>query len=586
VIDAGASEPSAAGFSRAWYLSAPLLVLAAFWPCLGAGFVNFDDDFVVLHNPWLRELSANSLRWMFSESWIGHWTPLAWISLALNHAVHGLDPFGYHLVNVALHALNAWLAAGVFEALLARAAPQQTLAARRSAALAAALLFALHPLRVESVAWITERRDVLSGAFWLGTLWAWLAATAPDIEPARRRRRLAGALVLFCASLLSKAWGITIPALLLVLCAWPLRRFGAGKTRVVAAELALFAVFACAGGGLAWWAQSRDSAAVSLADHTLVERYLQACYGVALYVQKSLWPSGLHVLYPLPREISWAEPRFLVPGLAVPLVTLALLGAAKRAPALCVAWCAFGITAAPILGFAQSGVQLAADRYTYLACLPFALLAAAGLARCVGARRGLALACALAAALGVATWKQCGYWKDSLALWERSLALEPDNYVALYKRGKARYDSGDVDGALSDYRRAIVVDPDAHAAWYYLGDAERTRGQFDAALAAYDRAIALRDDHPYARLNRGVLLAETGAVERALVDLDLAVSLLPRAPEVWLNRASARYLRRDYSGAAADIERALGLAPQSWGLRGAAEGLLQKARTAAGKTRP
>jgi len=586
VSEGGTADPAGPRFARLWYLLAPLCVLVAFWPALRAGWVNWDDDIAVQNNPWLRELSADSLRWMFTESRVGHWTPLAWLSLAVNHALHGFDPFGYHLGNVLLHAASAWLAAFVFEALLARAVPDWQLARLRSAALVGALLFALHPLRVESVAWITERRDVLSGVLWLGTLWAWLAACAPGVSARARRVRLGLAFACFALSLLSKAWGLTFPALLLVLCLWPLRRLGPGERRAALLELAAFAVLACVGGGLAIWAQSRDHATIALAEHTLFERFLQACYGVAFYAGKTLLPLDLHALYPLPRELGLDQPRFLWPAVLVPLATLALLACARRVPWACTAWCAFGITAAPILGFTQSGVQLAADRYTYLACLPFALLAGAALARWTGVRGTWIAGLALGALFGVATWRQCGHWRDSRALWERVLSIDGENYVALYKRGKARYDLGDVEGAVLDYRRAIVVDPHAAPAWFHLGDAERMRGQSAEALAAYEKALELRPDEPVYLGRRGTYLAELGEPARGLADLDRALERMPNDLGVRVSRASARLLLGDARGAVEDIELALARAPASWEPREGVERMLQVARQRAGPGAP
>lgn len=572
---APASAAPSTALPRFAYLLAPVLVVAAFWPCLAAGWVNWDDDVAVQNNPWLRELSASSLRWMFTESRVGHWTPLAWLSLALNYAAGELEPFGYHLVNVLLHALAALLAALTFEALLARAAPDWDLARRRCAALVGALLFALHPLRVESVAWITERRDVLSGVFWLGALWAWLAAR----EPGRARGRwIALALALFTLSLLSKAWGLTFPALLLVLLAWPLRELGTPRRRAALLELGAFALLAAAGGALAMWAQARDHAAVPLSEHTLVERFLQACHGVAFYVHKTLLPLELHALYPLPRDLTLDDPRFLWPALLVPAVTLALAVLARRVPWACVAWFAFGITAAPILGFTQSGVQLAADRYTYLACLPFALLAAAALVRWTGPRAALGLGVLVAGALGAATWRQCATWRDSRALWERVLSIEPDNYVALYKRGKARFDAGDLEGAIGDYRAAIAVDAQGASAWFHLGDAERTRRNDSAALAAYDAALARRPDEPVFLARRGAFLAETGDPARGLVDLDRALALAPGDVLTRTNRASARWLLGDARGTIEDVERVLREAPRDWAPRAGLARMLQKAR--------
>ncbi|TAJ09163.1 MAG: tetratricopeptide repeat protein, partial [Planctomycetota bacterium] len=184
----------------------------------------------------------------------------------------------------------------------------------------------------------------------------------------------------------------------------------------------------------------------------------------------------------------------------------------------------------------------------------------------------------IASALGVATWRQCAHWRDSRALWDRVLSIDPANYVALYKRGKARFDAGELDGAIADYRAAIAVDAEGASAWFHLGDAERTRRNDAAALAAYDAALARRPDEPVFLARRGAFLAETGDPARGLPDLDRALALAPGDVLTRTNRANARWLLGDARGTIEDAERVLREAPQNWAPRAALERMLQKAR--------
>ncbi|HVS11286.1 MAG TPA: tetratricopeptide repeat protein [Planctomycetota bacterium] len=511
-----------------WGLAALILAsgFAAFAPALRAGFVNWDDGRTLLENPSFRGLGPAHLQWMATTGRMGHYQPLSWLSLAVDHELWGLgapphpEAAGYHATSVALHALAAvaffFVAFRLLATARARAGRRDPPARLALAAALASLVFALHPLRVESVAWVTERRDVLSGLFFVLALGAWLGWARPDTPrpdfTARRaalalalaaatiaaffasvelapgqalrlrgsgtaglagamlafgalvvisggsargaapRTRYALAVVLALVSLLAKAWGIVLPALLLVLDAWPLARGGAAASRArawtsLALEKAPLVVLSVVFGALAAWAQRFEAGTMaSLASHTPAERAAQALYGLAWYPARTLAPGGFSVHHGMPAELSLAQPRFALPALAVLAAAALLVALRRRAPALLAAALAYAVIVSPVLGLVQSGPQLVAERYSYLSCLPFALLA--GGAYLAWASRGamqqgaaLAVGAGIAALLGVLTFRQARVWQSSSALWEQALAAEPASSFAAQKLAETRMDA-------------------------------------------------------------------------------------------------------------------------------------------------
>jgi tetratricopeptide (TPR) repeat protein len=480
----------------------------AFQPALQAGFVSYDDPENLVGNPAFRGLSGAQLAWMLRTGWMGHFQPLSWLSFALDYVrggageVGGLDPGTFHATNVALHALAALAVLALARRLLVLGGVVDPARAALGAGLAA-LVFAVHPLRVESVAWVTERRDVLSAPLLLLAVLAWLrwgsSVRAADLDPRRLGVATALALVsvaLFalavdrtrpgilqwgpagawglalalvawagsvalvaraapggarlalvaCSALLllslgAKAWGIVTPALLLVLDAWPLGRARAAASPAkawgrlllekapIAAPCAAFAL-------LAAWAQASQAGTMrSLAEHGPGERIAQALYGLAWYPARTLAPTGLAPIYDLPAELSLAQPRFLVPALVVGAVTALLVAQRRRLPALLAAWIAYAVTVSPVLGLTQSGPQLVADRYAYLAGIPFALLAGGALAQALRLRPRLApawlgLGVVVVALLAVRTRAQSRVWHDSESLWTHALEAQPASPMA------------------------------------------------------------------------------------------------------------------------------------------------------------
>jgi tetratricopeptide (TPR) repeat protein len=508
-----------------------------FLPSLQNGFLDWDDIPNVVANPNLKELSIHNLKWMFTTYLSGHYHPLTWLSFAIDYQLWQLDSFGYHLGNLVFHALNAILFYLLFVSLVGTRSPETAESRAWIPAFFATLLFAIHPLRVESVAWITERRDVLSVFFLLLTLLAYLRLHGNNGTDCFKSRWYWLALASFFLSLLSKAWGITLPIVLLILDVYPLDRLElAGKTKsgrsnttgLILEKLpfvSLSAVFAVTG----LFAQ-RGSAMHLVRDHGLLDRVMQMAYGLCFYPLKTLWPVSLSPLYLLKNDFDPWEPKNVMCLLVLVAVTSILIVNRKRWPWALAAWASYVVMVSPVLGLAQSGQQIAADRYTYFSCMPLAILA--GLGAMAWQRRQedskastfirtlpLALAIGGIGILALLTYRQTMIWKTDRTLWEHALSLDQENYVALYNRGVVRMNEDDMQGALGDFDAAIALEPLYLDAYVNRANTLTRVGQPEKALNDYAKALEIAPDDDLIRFNRGLVLRGMGRLADAIEDL-------------------------------------------------------------------
>src|SRR6058998_2977196 len=404
-----------------------LITCAAFLPTLQNQFVNLDDNDNFLDNPHYRGLAWTHLRWMWTTH-LGHYIPLTWMTLGLDYLLWGMNPVGYHLTSLLLHAANAVVFFFVVRRLLTRALPGLS---ERGHALAvsagvAALVFAIHPLRMESVAWATERRDVLSGLFYLLTILMYLRAYEFG---ARGRGWYWLAVAVFVCALLSKSMVVNLPVVLLILDVYPLRRLGGAigwwsePARRVYVEKIPFVLLAAAASAIAVMAQSSVHAALSLAQLSMPGRLAISAYGLSFYLWKMVVPVNLSPFYERGLIDPWATPFLLSYGLVL-AITAIVLALRRRVPGLLAAWLAYIVVLSPVLGIFQSGSQIAADRYTYLAGLGGAILAGAGLLSCWRTSRTsktgtpttlpiAGVATCVVVGLGALTWNQAQVWHDS-----------------------------------------------------------------------------------------------------------------------------------------------------------------------------
>jgi len=507
-----------------------------------------------LNNPHFRGLGWAQLTWMSTATVMGHWIPLTWLSLGVNYALGGMEPWGYHLGNLLLHAANAGLFYLVARRLLAAGfatPPHAPLSpggegrgeggpAIALGAALAALVFGVHPLRAESVAWVTERRDVLCGLFYLLAVLAYLRGVEGGGALRGRWRALsAGALA---AALMSKAMAMTLPLTLLLLDAYPLRRAGLGW-RLLLREKVPHLFLSLAAAVIALVAVSRGATFTGYTQYGLGARSGLVTYTLWFYPWKMLWPVGLSPLYELPAWVNPLEWRFLGPALVVASITVGLSLLRRRWPGGLAAWAHSAIVLAPVSGIVHAGHQLAHDRYSYLSGLGFALLAGAALAWVLRERGRLARwvmpAAAAAAALavlgwGAGAWRQAQIWRSSEALWEAAHAADADCAFCTNNLGAAIFRSSRPEPersrlAEAHFRRAITLRPERPEPYHNLGALLAIQKRYREAEWALRnfRAQAPRD--PDGPLRLGMLYADQGRMAEAIPFLRESLSLRPAA---------------------------------------------------------
>src|SRR2546426_6614468 len=460
-----------------WLVSALIAVVtfAAFLPTLQNQFVAWDDGKNLLNNYHYRGLGWTHLRWMWTTHQ-GHYIPVTWMTFGLDYLLWGMNPAGYHLTSLLLHAANAVAFFFVVRRILTLAlpSPSERGHALAVAAAVAALVFAIHPLRVESVAWATERRDVLSGLLYLLTILMYLRACE---RGARGRGWYWLSVAMFVGALLSKSMVVNLPIVLLILDVYPLRRVGgfvgwwSEPARRVYVEKIPFVLLAAAASAIALVAQLSHDTMVSVVQLSAPGRLAVSVYGLSFYLWKMVAPLNLSPLYELPPTVNpWAPPVILSYGVVL-AITAIVLALRRRGPGLPAAVGTYIVVLLPVLGIFQSGPQIAADRYTYLAGLGWAILAGAGLLSCWRSSRrakigtpatwllaGIALS--VVVGLGVLTWSQAQVWRDSERLWAHTLAIDPNSPLVQNNFGYELYRQGKLAEAIEHYRQAPRPQPD------------------------------------------------------------------------------------------------------------------------------
>lgn len=531
------------------------LVFAAavvtFWPGMSGDFLNWDDRDNVVNNPGVHGLGRAQLQWMWSGVVLGHYIPLTWMSFGLNYMLGGLNPWGYHLLNLGLHGANAVLFYLIARRLLALArpggAPPGTWALSLGATFSA-LLFAVHPLRVESVVWITERKDALCGLFFLGAVLAYLKAVRGD---ALDRRWQVVSLASFAAALLAKAAAMPLPAILLLLDVYPLGRArGAAGWRRSLVEKIPWAILGAAGALIALRAVYTGTAVTGYASYGPGARLAMTVYTFVFYPARWFWPVELLPLYELPSEVRLLAPRFLLPALAFIGVTAALVALRRRWPAGLAAWSASILMLLPISGAVHSGHQLAHDRYSYFSGLGLALLFGGGLtwllnARALGkvsvtiARSVTAGAALVVLVLAVGAWDQSKVWQDSETLWRWATGIDSRCAICWNNLGTSLTDQRRHAEAETAYRRALELKP--NRATVANNVATALYGQRKYAEAEEMLKVSLKLDPALtgALMNMGALKAQEGRYAEALTYFRPAYARDPKFAELARNFALA-----------------------------------------------
>lgn len=569
-------------------------VFLVYAPVAGHDWIAYDDDVYLLENPHVaRGLDWAEIRWVATHELAANYHPLTWVSHMLDVELFGLEPAGHHLMNVALHALVSVLVLALFAALLGNP---------WAAGLGAAL-FALHPLRVESVAWAAERKDLLCALFFVAGLLAWLGhARRPSLA------RYLGVCVWLVLALVSKPMAVSFPAVVLLLGLLsvgdePVDAERNARARRLRLEILPLAALAALGALATLWAQARAGATSSLGGLAPELRVLNALATLATYVGQSLWPRALSVYYPHAAHASEAPLRALAPQAAVGALLLAgalvLAWRLRRAaPVVTLGLGFFLVTLVPVIGLVQVGTQAHADRYTYLPSLGL-VVALVALALHLAPRRarllaGLGTTLALLGALQ--TRQQVGYWRDTRTLFEHALALDPRNFLAHSKLGElalaegdlpaaqaafertlelnpdhvetlnnlglCRLASGALEEAAAPLERALLLAPEDAETWLNLGTVELERGQFPAARRRFERARELAPGSPDGAYNLGCLAQRERRFDLAEGHFLEALALAPEHVDAWSNLGQARLASGKVAEARAAFERAAELAPE------------------------
>jgi tetratricopeptide (TPR) repeat protein len=495
------------------------LTIAVHARVLGDGFVNYDDPAYVTENDHVRAgTTPTSVLWALTSPLEGNWHPVTLLSHMVDVEIWGLRPAGHHLTSLALHAANAVL----LFLLLARLGGEEL-----RAGLAAAL-FAVHPLNVESVAWIAERKNVLSTLFWLLALLGW---TAYVRRPGRAR--YLGVLALALLALAAKPMAVTLPGTLLLVDGLLVeRRARPGETRSallirLTAEKLPFLAASLACGVATVWAQASHGAVRTVEAFPVGVRLANAAVSSAWYLVKMAWPTGLAVFYPHPGA---AIPGWQV-GASLLLLAAVTVFAVKSGRGARAAWAWYLVTLLPVLGIVQVGVQARADRYAYvplmgpLAAVVWALPPRGKLRSPRAAWAAGALGLAAVVGLGAVAWVQEGYWKDSVALFERSVAVSPDEPIGRGNLGMAQVERGKLDEALLEFRRAVELSPRVASGHMNLGNALAMKGSLGEAVREYEEASRLDPGDPRVRYDLGRTLVRAGRPAAAEGPLREAIRL-------------------------------------------------------------
>ena len=540
-----------------------ITTLSVYWQVGGHEFVRYDDPGYVYDNPQVRAgLTRESIAWTFTTFCESNWHPLTWLSLMLDRELYGVHPGWYHFTNVLLHVTNSILLYLLFRRMTGEVWQSGFVAG----------LFALHPLHVESVAWVSERKDVLSTFFWLLTMWSY-------VQYCERRStlRYLATIALYVAGLMAKAMLVTLPFVLLLLDWWPLRRFtftfrlqeavtrlpearnSKSKTRHnlqkqaspnvhLFREKVPFLILSGASCVLTYYVQSTGGSVVYLTEYPLEMRIANAVVSYAVYLWKMVWPTGLAVLYPpCPGVLPWWKIGFSC--LALAGITLAALKAAGHHRYFLFGWLWYVGTLVPVIGLVQIGSHASADRYTYVPLIGIFVIIAWGMPEVLKKwryRRLMLMSGGLliTGALMAVTWVQAGHWKNSVALFEHTLAVTEHNAVIHNNLGFVLGDQGKLNEAIEHFAEALRIEPNNADAHYSMGLAFTRQDRLSEAVSCYKNALKFSPENFQAHNNIGMIMLQTGNIPEAVFHFQEALRIKPDAVLVQNNLRKAQAVKK------------------------------------------
>ena len=576
-------------------LSAGIITFAVFLPSLHGEFLNMDDDEYVYNNFFISTFNLRFFKAAFLEFNVSNWHPLTWISHALDYALWGLNPMGHHLTNNILHAANTFVvvllvvrlieAANAYTMRSARCMPYDS----RFTLLAAAttgLLFGVHPLHVESVAWVAERKDLLCGLFSLLSVMAYVKYASNISQSAQGKAHravppmryapgpLLSALCFFILALLSKPMAVTLPLVLLILDWYPLGRttsFSSLKSAVM--EKLPFFAFSIALSVITILAQGTELKPTGTLP--ISTRLTLGATALVTYLRKMVLPLDLNPFYSYPHDVSLIAPKYFLPVLLAIGITAAAGAVARTRKIWPAAWGYYVLTLLPVLGIVHVGNQSMADRYAYLPSLGPFVLAGSTLAflyeKMAKGKNRLSfrlfisvLAAVICASLIYLTTKQTAVWKDSLTLWNYVIEMDSGKTFFSYNnRGIAYSDMGQYDRALEDYNKVIAMNPYYSRVYNNRGVVYSRQGRYDMAIEDFSKAIDLNPYFYDAYNNRGVAFDKAGRFEKAMEDFQKALDLNPGFEKTYINRGVAYQRAGMQDNAIEDFNTALSINPRS-----------------------
>lgn len=558
-----------------------ILTVLVYLPALDNDFVNWDDPYYIDENLHIRSLDFQFLKWMFSTFHMQNWHPLTWLSHAIDYALWGLNPIGHHLTSIMLHVLNTVLVVILIIRLFnerhahrsVSLSPNEYGKASLCTALVTGLLFALHPLHVESVAWISERKDILCAFFFLLSMISYVNYAGAVQKKTALHYILS--LLFFILALMSKPMAVTLPIVLLILDIYPLDRLSVrsaftrhGKVLI---EKIPFLVLSCAMTAITVLAQQKEIASF---DVTLWERIAVACKSLAFYLFKIVWPTNLAPLYPYPSDISFLSFQYIAPLIFIVCITAFCILLWKRQKVFLTVWLSFIVMLLPVLGIIKVGEQAAADRYMYLPSIgPLLLmgLAVSHLWENVTFNRkklmlkkilAVAITIVIVSVFAILTVNQIRFWRDSVTLWSRELQFY-DIPTARNNRGNAYIMLGKYQQAIEDYNTAIQLDPRFAKAYVNRGVALTHIHEYHKALNDFNTALDLDIQDSSVYFNRGNVFKALGSYERGLEDYTSALSLNPENVDAYNNRGTTYLKLMNLEMAIEDFTSALTLEPEN-----------------------
>ena len=522
-------------------------------------FINFDDDSYVYNNNHVKKgLTSNGIIYAFTTTDKGNFIPLTWLSHMVDVQIFGLSPGGHHFTSLLFHILNSIL---LFVFLKVNTRMQ-------GLSFVVALLFAVHPMHVESVAWISERKDMLSS-------FCGLAALIFYCQYAKRPNATAYGLTLvfFLASLLSKPMLVTFPVILCLLDFWPLHRissitdfFRFRENRNLLIEKIPFFLISIIFSIIAIFSQHSTDAVATLTDLSFSLRLINAMISYVEYIFKMVWPSNLAVIYPYRYGISIF--CLIISAVVLLLATWAVLCGKRKNPALVVGWLWFLIMLLPVIGLIQVGTQAMADRYTYLPSIGF-FICVTWFLHSLTVRFGInkrlvyLAATTIIAIYSLMSWRQVATWKESTTLFRHALSITHNNWVAHLNYGEALIEKREVEAAIGQYKKALAIKPDFELAYLNIGVAYAQKGLIDNAIASYKKALSLKRDLSAAWMNLGNAYFRKGMSDKALSYYLTALSLKPDYAEAYWGIGAVMAGQGDLQKAMQAFKRVLEIDPGS-----------------------